>query len=291
MGTEKINLPPMPQVVAKILQIDENKLDISSDQIQALVSVDPALSSKVLKIANSAFYARATPVVNLGLAITLLGFKTIKSLTLLVSASNIFPKSRSSIIVQKEIWMRSVLSALVGKIIAEMSGRGANKEEVFMATLLKNVGQLILNQEHPREYHEILEETIWGIDYDALRMREKKAFGITAPEMSLKIMESWNFPDSFKKLATIPNLIDVVDDKQWPHVLPGILGEILVIWQKLTDKNPLEEEQTNMFEELFNEHASTLNISDKNRKYLSVNLKHSIRDDSFYTFCEELFSM
>ncbi|MCB1146908.1 MAG: HDOD domain-containing protein [Leptospiraceae bacterium] len=288
---KKIDLPPMPQVVAKIIQIDENKLNVSSDQIQALIAVDPALTSKILKIANSAFYARATPVTSLSQAITLLGFKTIKSLTLLVSASSMFPKSRKSIQVQKEIWMRSVLAALVGKIIAEMSERKAVKDEVFMIALLRNIGQLILNQSYPDEYLKIYEGTVWGIDYENLRILEKEAFGFTSAEMSIYAMETWNFTESFKRSASIPDLMNIPDDPEFPQVLPGILGEIVVIWQKLTEHNPLSEEQRGLFEQLFDVYASQLKISEKDRAYLSENLRDNIKDDSFYSFCEELFSM
>jgi len=106
------DLPPMPQVVSKIIQIDENNIDVSADQIQTIIAVDPALTSKILKIANSAFYARTSKVSNLSQAVTLLGFKTIKSLTLLVSTKDIFPAVTSRSDVQRELWMRSVLSDL-----------------------------------------------------------------------------------------------------------------------------------------------------------------------------------
>ena len=162
------DLPPMPQVVAKIIQIDENNINVSSDQIQSLIAVDPALTSKILKIANSAFYARASKVSNLSQAVTLLGFRTIKSLTLLVSSKDMFPAQKGTMVVQKELWMRSVLGALIGKLIAEKVELKDSLEEVFMAALLQNIGQLILHNKFPRQYSDIFLRAEHGVEIELL---------------------------------------------------------------------------------------------------------------------------
>ena len=86
------NLPVVPDVAAKILSIAEDKIEISFKELENIIIVDPGLSAKILKVANSALYARQKEIKTLQMAITLLGFKNIKSLVMLVSASNVFAK-------------------------------------------------------------------------------------------------------------------------------------------------------------------------------------------------------
>ena len=90
------DLPVMPDVAAKILAFKEHEFDLSFRQLQDIIKVDIGLTTKILKIANSALYARQREIKDLQTAITLLGFKNIKTLILLVTASTFFAKIRKT---------------------------------------------------------------------------------------------------------------------------------------------------------------------------------------------------
>ena len=65
MLTDKLKLlelPPMPQVAARVMQIDESQISVSAEQIRNIVQSDLALSTKILKLANSAFRVCKFPV-------------------------------------------------------------------------------------------------------------------------------------------------------------------------------------------------------------------------------------
>lgn len=295
MGIEeklgKIELPSMPQVVAKIIQIDENNIDVSSDQLETIIAVDPALSSKILKIANSAFYARANKVSSLSQAITLLGFKTIKSLTLLVSASGMFPKKTSSIQVQKEIWMRSVLNALIGKMIAEKTKERGQKDDVFMGALLKNIGQLYLNNYYHEDYHTLYESASNGIDQTQLRKLEAEKFEFDASQLSVYIMENWNFPQELVQISHITQFEEGFSelDELSKRV---VVGELIVVLNNLSGGITLNDSQRELYLSLYNDYSTSIEMSEKDREYfLSEEFVSEIHRDEFYTFCEELFSM
>ena len=103
----KLNIkevPIMPEVSTKILNLEVDNLQISFNELEKVVLLDPALTAKILKVANSALYARQKEIKNLQQAITLLGFKMIKSLVLLVSASNIFGKSKVTKKHKSSLW-------------------------------------------------------------------------------------------------------------------------------------------------------------------------------------------
>ena len=73
-------LPVIPEVATKIMGIAEDGSEISFQELENIIKVDPGLTTKILRVANSAMYARQREIKNLQMAITLLGLKNIKSL-------------------------------------------------------------------------------------------------------------------------------------------------------------------------------------------------------------------
>ena len=72
-------LPVMPTVATKVLSMAEDRIDVNFSELEHLIKVDPSLSTKILRIANSALYARPQKISTLQSAIGMLGFKNIKS--------------------------------------------------------------------------------------------------------------------------------------------------------------------------------------------------------------------
>lgn len=285
-----VQLPAMPQVVAKIMEIDESNIKISSDQLQTLVSVDPVLTSKILKLANSAFYARSGGVKDLSSAITLLGFKTIKSLTLLVSSVSVFAASGSHTEVKKELWMRSVLRALLSRSIAEKIGRKREMEETFMAGLLKEIGQTVLFNHDPQKYEKAFKESNYGLDLTRLHNLEKDAFGYTSPQVSGSIMRSWKFPEMFVNVGQIFSL-----DRNLIKLEAGVSGQIVVmadvllLINQLTELTEMPPELKNKYTRCFSECANDIGLKQEDQSYFSSGMKEDIQKDTFYTFCSEMF--
>jgi hypothetical protein len=91
------DIPVMPEVAAKVARLTEDRLEISFRELETIIKTDPGLTAKILKIANSALYARQREIKSLQMAITLLGFKNIKSLVLLITASGFFPRMRRAL--------------------------------------------------------------------------------------------------------------------------------------------------------------------------------------------------
>lgn len=285
------DLPPMPQVVAKIIQIDENNIDISADQIQSLISVDPALTSKILKMANSAFYARSSKVANLSQAVTLLGFKTIKSLTLLVSSKDMFPTKKGRSNVQKELWMRSVLGALVSKIVAEKMGQRGLQEEVFMSALLKNIGRLILHNKDSVLYEKIFSATENLTDFMKASQLELGEFGISSSQVSSMTMQKWNFPDAYVKVAQSKlDQVDKVAEECAEIGLIANMAELIVLIADFTHAGKLTDDRIEALRQLFDVYANKLSLPDNVKEYIANELESQIKGDDFYSFCMELFA-
>jgi putative nucleotidyltransferase with HDIG domain len=192
------DLPVMPEVAAKVMNLTEGKLGISFKELEAIIKVDPALTAKILKIANSALYARQREVKSLQTAITLLGFKNIKSLVLLISASNMFPRMRKSGF-HKPYWKHSLVSAFLSKNLAVRCGRAEAAEEAFIAGLLHDIGQAALFTSAPEQYMQALEAEKLGALL--LETIEEQVFGMNHRQVGGALLAKWNFPTPLVDVA------------------------------------------------------------------------------------------
>lgn len=281
----------MPQVISKILEINEDELDIGINQIESIISSDPNLVSKILKLANSPFYSRSNNITDINRALTLLGFKSIKSITLLVSVSTLLPNLSQNTSAQRKLWMDSIIIAVTGKTIAAKTGNNKIQEKVFLAGLLRHIGQLILYSRFPSSYDGILAQTTGGMDLEKLQGQEKEIFGITTPELTKFAMEKWNFPKEFENTAEITSYSPgEVNQKAGIIGLIVCMSELLLYIKNLgTEKNnpELKDKLSQSLEEYF----SFMNIPEKTVNFIKNDLQNTFKQNEFYAFCEELFAL
>jgi putative nucleotidyltransferase with HDIG domain len=134
-------------------------------------------------------YARQKEITSLQTAITMLGFKTIKSLVFLVSASNMFKKGKEKEFYQY-FWKHSIITAFLAQNMAIRAGFKRLSDEVFLAGLLHDIGRAAMYQADPELYMAITSEE-----------QEIKAFGDSHRAIGQSILESWNFPPVFVDTA------------------------------------------------------------------------------------------
>lgn len=190
-------LPVMPDIAAKILSIPEDNINISFRDLEDLIKVDPGLTTKILKVANSAMYARQKEITSLQTAITMLGFKTIKSLVFLVSASNMFKKGKEKEFYQY-FWKHSIITAFLAQNIAIKAGFKRLADEAFLAGLLHDIGRAAMYQADNELYMAISGEE-----------KEKQVFGANHKEVGEAILSIWNFPPVYVDTAREHNSLNI----------------------------------------------------------------------------------
>lgn len=188
----------MPDVATKIISYAEDLGEVSFSELEDLISLDPGLTAKILKVANSALYARQQQISRLQTAISLMGFKAIKSLVMLITASNMFQKSAGTPF-YKYFWQHSLITAFIAKKLTDIAGLQRLKEEAFLAGLLHDIGQLALYESQPGGYDFIMEYI--NQDEQATCKQEISQFGADHLSVGRKIMESWNFPSIYADVA------------------------------------------------------------------------------------------
>ncbi len=184
-------LPTLPSVATRIFEIS-SKSDSSASDLTEIISTDPSLTSKLLKIVNSAFYGFPQGISSIRHAIVILGNEEIIGIVLGVVASNIFKEKAKEIWQAKFLWKHSVYTAIIGSALCKELA-GYKKSNVFTAGLLHDFGKIFLMDRFSDQYAHIY-ETI-SSDKIPLFEMEKDAFGLNHAEIGRIIASNWNLPE------------------------------------------------------------------------------------------------
>jgi putative nucleotidyltransferase with HDIG domain len=188
------DLPPLPAVVTRIMQTI-NDPATSSEELSRLISLDPGLCSKIMRIVNSAYYGFPKRISTITHAVVILGFNTVRNLVLGVSAFGMLPqKGMSSGLDRTHFWDHSVATAVAASVLAKKRKPKTRSviEEAFVAGLLHDIGKLFLDSYFPVQYAVCLafsaREKIHVLE------AERRVLDVSHTMVGKRIAEQWNFP-------------------------------------------------------------------------------------------------
>jgi HD-like signal output (HDOD) protein len=148
MADESLELPPPPQVVTEVMRLTRGEgaasdtPDASTTELASLIQRDMALAGQVMRVANSAVYARRSPVVTLPQAIAWLGIREIRNIAFAVALKGqVFASAyfRNEV---TDLWRESVITALFAQEIARLKRR--NVESAYLCGLLHRAGMAVI---------------------------------------------------------------------------------------------------------------------------------------------------
>ncbi len=183
-------LPTAPKVVEELICSFE-KPDVSLDEIARTLSLDPVLSAKLLRLANSAYYHVSRRIGNVEDAIRMLGFVTVR--TLVISSGLVGGFKTVPGMDLKRFWRYSLNTAVTGKWIAKKVG--LNTDLAFTIGMMHAIGQLVMHAGKPVEAQE-LDKTITSYDPGRLAA-EMETFGYDFSQVGAELAVRWKFPDIF----------------------------------------------------------------------------------------------
>ncbi len=185
-------LPTLPVVASKLISL-MSKEETTMADIANLVSRDVALSTKILKVSNSAFYSFPQQIGSIQQAVSILGTNAVRSLVLSFSFLNVRKGSHQNSFDFKKFWEYSLASAVASKMLADKVN-GCDPEEVFVSGLLQNLGELIFARTFPEEYEQVLNsESASGDDRLAI---EESIIGLNHCRIGFEVAKQWGFPQS-----------------------------------------------------------------------------------------------
>lgn len=183
-------LPAAPKVVEELIGSFENP-DVSVEEVARKISLDPVLSAKLLRLANSAYYHVSRRIGNVEDAVRMLGFVTVR--TLVISSGLVGGFKTVPGLDLKRFWRYSLHAAVGAKWIAKRIG--VNTDLAFTIGMMHAIGQLVIHSGMPAEAQQ-LDGTVGP--YDPARFQaEQDAFGFDASTVGAELALRWKFPDIF----------------------------------------------------------------------------------------------
>lgn len=208
---ENINtLPTVPSVLKRLSAVIE-KPRITVVEISAFISNDPALTTKVLKMVNSAIYGFPGRIASVSHATMLLGLNVIKGLLLGVSVFELMQKTMSG------LYEHSLACAIASRVIAQKKNL-KEPEEVSVAGLLHDIGKVILTLEFAQEYENAMKEA--QEKKISMFEAEKNQFNATHADVGGWLAEKWRFPR---------NLIEVIEFHHRPTLAKNAPMETAIV--------------------------------------------------------------
>jgi putative nucleotidyltransferase with HDIG domain len=180
-------LPPSPTLLPKLLP-KLSDVDTNFDEVVQIIAIDPALTSKLLQICNSAYFGHESDVTSVDEAVSRVGYQAVYLLVAMINGSACFPTPSPKGIDAAKLWRHSLTTAFFSKFVAESAGVDVNL--LFTAGLLHDLGKVILAQEQ-----EPAAAGMFHRPSDSASMaREMELFGCTHAEVGAALLEDWKLP-------------------------------------------------------------------------------------------------
>ena len=184
-----MELAPLRAVATKAIQMAEDEHSAAMD-LAAVISSDQALTAKLLKLSNSAYYGYARRIGNVREAVILLGMRTVRSVAIASSIIDAFDVEEVEGFDRDLFWAHSVCTGLVAEAIAKET-RVARPEDAFTAGVLHDVGKLAMLLAEPRRFRAAVKLTTRdGLNWhDA----EVATFGVGHQYIGAGLAQRWKF--------------------------------------------------------------------------------------------------
>lgn len=184
------NLPTLPGVGFEIVRLSKDP-DSSIDDLAAVIQRDPALSVRLVTMANSPAYLRREPVTSVKDAALLMGRQTISLVALSFSLAGGMDRTGSPSGLDLELyWRRSLTVAAVARHVARNVCR-AHSETAFLAGLLAHLGKMVLAQNVGPQYRPVVEA---AGGWPSLR-DERDGLGWDSLDVTLAVLREWGLPE------------------------------------------------------------------------------------------------
>ncbi len=198
-----VDLPTLPDVVTKIMGLIEDPRS-TARQINDVMSRDPALAAKILKLVNSSFYGLSNRVTSITQAITILGFNTIRSLAISASVFDLFGASEQGFSYEA-FWEQSIGCASVCHYYARHKTPRVQGDTAFVVGLLHGIGKLILDQYAPSDFQDIIDKA----RFEGLSFTEAEAGVIETSyaDIGYWLAERWKLADQVQHTIKYQNRV------------------------------------------------------------------------------------
>ena len=184
-------LPALPQIYIEVSQLLDDP-DSSAEEIGAAVQMEPSITSRILKMVNSAYYGLNRPVSSITQTVAMIGTARLKQILFGSILAGLFKPPGATPLKVEEFWRHSVMTAIIARHLAMQNARIIDHDELFTAGLLHDIGRLIIAIQMPSAFNEI-QRLITEQQVETLEA-EKRVLGFDHTLVSEALLQSWGLP-------------------------------------------------------------------------------------------------
>lgn len=192
------SIATLPEVTAKILKTVEDPKS-SAAMLHKIVSHDPALVTRILKVVNSAFYGLPGQIASIERAIVLLGLNAVKNIAVAASLGQLFRGAKlCEGFTAKDLWTHCICVAVTARDLARQ-GKLPIADEAFLAGMIHDLGLLVQLQTAPEQFQKVCERA--RTEPRPFCEIEREVIGVDHQQLGAGLAELWKFPRSCQLVA------------------------------------------------------------------------------------------
>ncbi len=233
-----IELPTMPEVLLKLNEVLANPECAAAD-VAKVITADPAVSTNILRIVNSAYYGLQVRVSSVSLAISVMGFNMTKKIALKAAVFSSFSKRREKIqhFDALGFWRHAIWTGVAARTLAAASSRCSDMhtEDVYITGLLHDIGKIILFEKSAPQYLAVLRKAAQTQRSET--EVEAEDLGFTHADIGSVLAIKWALPedlaiairyhhaparDPFHR--SLSSLVHLADHLAWAASHPSTIG-------------------------------------------------------------------
>lgn len=223
---QSVKLPVMSEVAHALIRMLNND-DVSAAQLRTVIAKDPALTAKLLRLANSARYGLSRSISTIEDAIMVVGIAQVRTLGLAACMTDAFPVVPG--LDREEFWRGSTVTAGYAQWIA--SGIGIDGQQAWLVGMMERLGELLIGQNEPAALAQIEQQPhLPGGRWE----REQHLLGFSEAQLSAELARRWNFP------AEIVSALETSSDPLAAHPFNRLGGivHLACLLAETTDAGP-----------------------------------------------------
>ena len=197
------HIATLPEVTLRIIELVEDPNSTAQD-LHEVISNDPALCSRILKVVNSSFYGLPGQIASINRAIVMLGLNAVKNIAIAASLAKLFRGGElTPFFSAKELWDHSNAVAIASKMISDRLGMGLG-DEAYLAGLIHDIGIMVEMQFDRSNLIDALDRCnadATGKPGVSLLETEEEVYGANHQDFGKGLCEKWKFPTPFMAAA------------------------------------------------------------------------------------------
>lgn len=184
-------LPSLPEVYIRVTELLETE-SATASKIGDAVQSDPALTARILKLINSAYFGLRNPVTSIPQAVTLLGREQLQQILVGSVLAGVFKDFDITSFPMRSFWQHSIKTAIIARQLAMQNAMIIDHEAFFTAGLLHDIGWLVIAKVNPGSY--LLVTDIARTENREITQVELEKFGVTHIDVGVALLEKWGIP-------------------------------------------------------------------------------------------------